>query len=161
MKVVLLVLTALLAPLVQGFVVTNPRRLPTTSLYYKSEDPDDDSYHKGGNARYQTPLVQPSLFDEDEECEHVMVDFVTGDELCWNEAPEHPRNVVAQSSSSAVETRTVPPSVAEDAHKGGNARYKAVGRPSKLMDDEDCETPFIDFATGDELCWNDYDKSSP
>jgi len=45
-------------------------------------------------------------------------------------------------------------------HKGGNAAYQAPTnyRPRRLgegSDDEDCETPYIDLATGDELCWND------
>ena len=158
---VTLFLSAMLAPLSQGFIITNPRPLPTSSLSYQKIDADDDSsYHKGGNARYTTPLVEPALFGDDEECDVPMVDFVTGDELCWNEAPEHPRNVVARSSAGNVETRSITPDVADDYHKGGNGRYQAIQRPSKLAE-EDCDTPFIDFATGDELCWNDYDKSSP
>lgn len=44
---------------------------------------------------------------------------------------------------------------AEDAttyRKGGNARYLTpVVNPARLDQEEDCEEPFIDHATGDEL----------
>lgn len=37
-------------------------------------------------------------------------------------------------------------------HKGGNAGYDAVVSPRMLDEENDCEHPYIDFATGDELC---------
>ncbi|CAB9520599.1 expressed unknown protein [Seminavis robusta] len=126
-----------------------------------------DSYHKGGNSRYTAPVVEPARLNmdggEEEECLEPFIDHATGDELCWNEEPTHPRNVIANKetlvdSSSSIPTRFVSPDVADDYHKGGNALYQATDAPTKL--DEECETPFMDFVSGDELCWNDYDMTA-
>lgn len=123
------------------------------------EDEDPVSYHKGGNSRYTEPMVKParlSIDDDEEECEAPFFDLATGDELCWGEAPKHPKNVVAQSKKNVEAVTRPSPKVADDYHKGGNAQFQSVGSPTKLDDDdEECEVPFFDFVSGDELCWND------
>ena len=175
MRVLFLVALSLVIPLSNGFVVVEhhkptaavvgwTRRFVLGGVNYENDDDDDmQSYHKGGNQRFTKPVVEPSLlnYDQDEdECEDVFVDLATGDELCWNEAPTHAKNVVAASAGRVYQQNSVQLDVADDYHKGGNARFKPTETPTKLMEYEDCETPFIDFATGDELCWNDY-RSTP
>lgn len=126
-----------------------------------------DIYHKGGNSRYQAPVVEPARLSDEahEDCDEPFIDHATGDELCWGETPSHPRNNIVDKNSVANSInkgtrKYVEPEVAKDYHKGGNALYQATnGPPRKLEDDHECETPFIDFVSGDELCWNDADYS--
>jgi len=129
--------------------------------FMESSAQDLDSYHKGGNARYTKPVVTPAALtsSDEEECEEVMIDFATGDELCWGQAPTHARNNLVDATKGVGSARHVDVEVADDYHKGGNAHYKAKQAPRKLKDldeDEEYETPFMDFVSGDELCWNKY-----
>lgn len=170
LQLLALVLTTSTFLSTNGFVITVPRpqkQIPLTPLSAgksSGNDIEKITYHKGGNAHYTKPMVEPAAYTE--ECEEILVDFVTGDELCWNEAPIHPRNVVEKMASKTPDySHHIDFDVFDDYHKGGNAHYKASKNPTKLSAnsdyEEDCETPFIDFATGDELCWNDYEKSTP
>lgn len=162
-----------------SFVVpTTLRRAAAKSILLDSplmdqdNDDDDDVYHKGGNAGYADTLVKPSRpsgggSDGDVDCEETFIDLATGDELCWGVAPDHPRNVVASTAAPSKQyfkkktsSTTLAAHDDDDTiyHKGGNAHFQAMEDPRKLQDD-DCEHTYIDFATGDELCLNDYDKS--
>jgi hypothetical protein len=131
------------------------------------KQPQQYSYHKGGNARYQNPVVLPSKLSPDEECRETMIDFATGDELCWGESPskQPPKNynaasqssLIAKSSNTAMQYHSLS-KVRDDYHKGGNSHYQAQSPPRLLTGLEDeCadENRFTDFATGDELCWAD------
>jgi hypothetical protein len=151
----------LLAPflLSDGFVLVSQPRPSLTRVFVVGIETTnaEHSYYKGGNQRYTKPMVEPALLNhnvEDDE-EWFFFDLATGDELCWNQAPTHPRNVVAASTFVVSGVASIPFfTVAEDYHKGGDAHFHAMNSPTKLV--EECETPYIDFATGDELCWNDY-----
>ena len=121
-----------------------------------SNDSSESTYHKGGNAHYLHPIIMPTLLDDDEECEEWVIDFATGDELCWNESPKS----TTQNYQMTVPKTTVfqqhnknPKNVDEDLHKGGNARYEQAANVHALVEDCDSEHRYIDFATGDELCW--------
>ena len=73
---------------------------------------------------------------------------------CWGEAPTHSRNVVESDTNVKFDGPSPFKHHGSDTlhHKGGNAGYDAVVSPRVLESDDDCEHPFIDFATGDELC---------
>ena len=79
----------------KGFVAGAAFFRASTSLL--AENPDH-TYHKGGNSKQTLkPVVKPALLgdnESEEECEDILIDFATGDELCWNEPPSHPKNVV-------------------------------------------------------------------
>ncbi|KAL3920120.1 MAG: hypothetical protein SGARI_007026, partial [Bacillariaceae sp.] len=91
------------------------------------------------------------------ECAEVIVDFSTGDELCWGESPllqqknyeatTIPTNTAMQYAYN-VETR-------DEYHKGGNAHYVAESLPRALEEECDEEHRYIDFQSGDELCYAD------
>lgn len=119
-----------------------------------SESKMNDIYRKGGNAGYTEPSVQPSRLDSVTDCEDAFIDLATGDELCWNEQPQHARNVAPIPNMSHVKLsfQHLMDSFVDNLHyKGGNAAFRAVLDPRKLK--EDCDEQFFDFATGDELCW--------
>lgn len=137
------------------------------------QDDKDDSYHKGGNARYQDPVMRPSKLDTEEydDCEETIIDFATGDELCWGESSplkqptkNYNVNVVATATNTAMQYDVLHhdlKATRDEYHKGGNAHYRAESPPKLLKDilgeDGECDEQdrFIDFATGDELCWAD------
>ena len=145
----------------RGFLI-NRRLTPvsfsattSSSLFYQDpNDNNDQVYRKGGNAGLQSPEVYPAYL-EDDECSSPFFDFATGDELCWGEKPDHPRNVVEHHNQVAQEKAHFDLNVVDQYHKGGNAHYPASVTPRKLMDEEECDenNMFVDFATGDELCW--------
>ena len=168
------VLSAIILASTDGFTAvpvptSSERHLVTlfgSSRHYQHQV-KTDIYHKGGNSRYQVPVVEPARLSDEahEDCDEPFIDHATGDELCWGESPSHPRNNIIDTNNDAniVNNGTrkyAKTKVAKDYHKGGNALYQAAnGPPKKLEDDHECETPFIDFVSGDELCWNDADYS--
>ena len=114
-----------------------------------------DATKQGGNARYQNPTVIPSKLED--ECAEVIVDFSTGDELCWGESPlssrknyQHTANPVATNTAMQYDIAT-----RDEYHKGGNAHYVAETLPRALEDECDEEHRYIDFQSGDELCYAD------
>lgn len=121
-----------------------------------------DATHQGGDAHYQNPAVVPSKLSskEKEECQEIIIDYATGDELCWGESPlaEHKnyrqleQEPVAQNT--AMQYASI--SVRDEYHKGGNARYLSDSMPRTLKDSgKECdeEHRYIDFQSGDKLCW--------
>ena len=72
---------ALVAP-IQGFGTIPSLRVSQRSLgggvVLLFAEP---SYHKGGNARYQAPVVVPARLENDQDCEEPFIDHATGDEL--------------------------------------------------------------------------------
>lgn len=72
---------AALAVPIQGFG-TVPLRVSRRSLGCVVLFADDAAaYRKGGNARYQSPVVNPARLDQEEDCEEPFIDHATGDEL--------------------------------------------------------------------------------
>ena len=167
-------------------VLIRPSKDFSSALYHSSKNDKnimEDVTHQGGNARYTEPLVEPARLEmrhNDGEEDGTFIDLATGDELQWNEAPTHARNnVQAKTRSNSNQKRIRSPwrakaiptnedysnvDVDDDVyHKGGNAHFAATKNPVMFTgsndDEEDCEHSYIDFATGDELCWNDYDKT--
>ena len=81
MTMLLLLAFAALAVPIQGFGII-PLRVARRSLggvvLYAE---DATAYHKGGNARYQSPVVNPARLDQEEDCDEPFIDHATGDEL--------------------------------------------------------------------------------
>jgi hypothetical protein len=134
------------------------------------------TYRMGGNSKYTHPVVVPSHLlehgEDEEDCESPYIDHATGDELCWGVEPTNmPKNVVVTAVDTPtftgkVSSKYASPDTVDLYHKGGNANphftYEAMNTPhhhpttsysSENDGEEDCEIPFVDFATGDELCW--------
>ena len=151
------------------------------AIILDEEDDDDDishheavrtSYHKGGS-QYKALVDPTKLQDEsDEDCEEIYTDLSSGDELCWmGEASLSPTaqlqqlkkegTAVRQKNTAVplharIETKSPKTPVSKSYQKGGS-RQQPVVNPTKLEDDseEDCDgEPYVDFATGDELCWS-------
>ena len=127
------------------------------------------AYHKGGSQK--APVVEPTKLHEEglEDCDTPFVDFATGDELCWvgDEEYEEVASTMMLPSQESQPRRTKVPlevshkfkfqrvgPVAKSSHKGGS-HNKPMMEPTKLSQQqgEECDEPFVDFATGDELCW--------
>lgn len=148
-----------------GLVVPSPmqrfkRAAGVPAVFAKKQQEmygESDSYHKGGNAHFLNPEVYPARLDDGEDCDEPFIDHATGDELCWGDAPTHPKNFVRDSTKKVPEEKVhVNFEVIDDYHKGGDAHYNPVRRPRKLKENEDCdeENQYIDFETGDQLCWS-------
>jgi hypothetical protein len=124
-------------------------------------DSSESTYHKDGYSRSKHPINVPSLLDDEEECVEWILDFATGDELCWSESPKtttpnyYQTTIPASKKNSRMFQRYVNQhkNVDENLHKGGNARYEQAANVHLLVEDCDADRRFIDFATGDELCW--------
>ena len=157
-----LVIAGLALQLCNAFIV-----IPTSRCRHACAMPplsfqstDEAVYRKGGNAGYTQPTVEPARVDCQEG--NYYIDHATGDELCWGVAPTHARNFVKASSPdvssqarSHLQMFLFPDEADGVYRKGGhmsNEQHHA-SEPPRALEENDCEEPYVDFATGDELCW--------
>lgn len=120
------------------------------------------TYRTDGDANHQTPVTGAN-----DDCQEPYFDLATGKALCWGVNPC--KNVVPVNEAKDAATKKQQLKIINLMRKGGNTNehivYQAMNShegphhhystPKLLTQEEadDCGDPYVDMATGDELCW--------